>query len=64
MITGKYQREYTTENGTSTWYYDTERGGKNPVKVEHTYSKEFIAEYKKSFAKANKSTYIKKKDRI
>lgn len=64
MTETKYTREYITENGTSTWYYDKEKAGKNPVKVEHNYTKEFIADYKKYFAKPKKSTYIKKKDRV
>jgi hypothetical protein len=63
----KFERTYETESGTSTWYYDIEKNGKNPVRVEHNYTKEFLKnckEEKKKLAKEKKSSYIKKKDRL
>ena len=38
----KFERVYETENGTSIWYYDKEKAGNNPIKVEHTYTKDFL----------------------
>lgn len=58
----KYEITYETESGTSTWYYDTEKAGKNPIRVEHNYTKEFLKqckEEKKKVAKAKKKSYIK-----
>ena len=41
-LTGKYKRIYENEDGTiNTWYYDTDRTTRGPVKVEITYPKDY-----------------------
>jgi len=57
---GRYTREYTNTDGTvSTWYYDKDLYGKNPYRVEHKYTKEFLdslKEKKKKVAKKKKNS--------
>lgn len=53
----KFTREYVSDNGTvSLWYYDKELHGKNPYKVEHKYTKEFLDSLKEK-----KKKVVKKK---
>ncbi len=43
----KFERKYTEEDGTTeTWYYDTTRNTAGPIKVEITYSKKSLDEFK------------------
>jgi hypothetical protein len=53
----KFTREYVSDNGTiSIWYYDKGVHGKNPYKVEHKYTKEFLDSLKEK-----KKKVVKKK---